>query len=496
LLRNARATVKISHNVLINFGGAVLSTAIALVTIPRYLRLIGDARFGVLAIVWLLLSYFGLFEMGLGRATSKYIAELHDATIAERESLFWTVLAVNASLGVAGGLVLWVLGRSLLGVVGIPPAAQPEVISAMPWIAAAVPLATVVSVLIGALEGRERFLSLNLLQVSGGCVFQVIPLIVAYVHGPDLRWLIASSVVSRAVVSVPMILTCRTHVPLRNVPRIEMRWIPKLFAFGSWITISGVINPILVTLDRLLIGVMRGVAAVTYYTVPFNLGSKFLLLPDAIARTLFPRFSMQDDYTARDLARSAVLIMAIITTPINAVALVLMKPFLTLWLGIHLANLSAQIGEILLVGMWANGLAYVPSGYLQARGKPHINAKFHLIEAAPFVGLLWLGLRLGGVEGAAFVWCLRVLADFLLLSGAAGLGWRMAASLIVPGIALVTCAVAAWLIPDLMLLRLILIVFALTVCAIWAWVAAPLELRAYLRRSKLAAPEKIPLGVA
>jgi O-antigen/teichoic acid export membrane protein len=315
--------LKLSQNTLANLLGSVLPLILTLVTIPPYVHLVGDVRFGLLAIVWLLLSYFGLFEMGLGRATSKYIAEVHDAPAAERESLFWTVLAVNLAFGLIGGLIMWATGASLLGIFKIPDTMRPEVLRALPWIASAVPLATVVSVFVGALEGRERFLSVNALQVAGGCVFQVVPLTVAYLHGPDLQWLIASSVMSRAVVTVPMFFACRKHVPLAGPPRVETRWIRVLFAYGGWISVSGIINPILVSLDRTVVGLIRGAAAVTYYTVPFSFATKFLILPVSISRTLFPRFSMQNDQSAKDLARDAVVALAVVMTPLIALALVL-----------------------------------------------------------------------------------------------------------------------------------------------------------------------------
>jgi O-antigen/teichoic acid export membrane protein len=152
--------MRISRNTIINLVGAIVPLLLTLVTLPIYLRLIGDIRFGVLALVWLLLSYFGLFDMGLGRATSKYIAESHDRPAEDRESLFWTVLFLNAAMGIVGGIVLWGTGQFLLGnVLKVPSNLNSEVASAVPWLAAAVPVATVVSVLIGSLEGREQFLS-------------------------------------------------------------------------------------------------------------------------------------------------------------------------------------------------------------------------------------------------------------------------------------------------------------------------------------------------
>lgn len=416
------AAVTLTRNTLINLSGGILPMLVTLATIPPYLRIIGDARFGVLALVWLLLSYFGLFEMGLGKATSKFIAQLHDAPGQERESLFWTVLAVNTGFGMFGGLVLWVAGRYVLGsLLKLPEPLRPEVMQALPWIAAAVPLATVVSALIGALEGREQFLSVNLLQVGGGCVFQITPLVVAYFHGPELSFLIASCVIARMLVSVPMFLACRKHVPLRGWPHGEVRWLRTLFSFGSWITVSGIVNPILVSLDRVAIGALSGASAVTYYVVPLNLTSKIMVIPTSISRTLFPRWSMQDRARAHVLAFDAVLAMALLMTPLTLALQTALLPFLRLWLGERLANVAAPLGEIFLLGMWVNALAYIPSTLLQAQGRPDITAKFHAIEVVPFVAALWLGLKLGGVWGAALVWTLRTLVDAVLLFWVSGL---------------------------------------------------------------------------
>ncbi len=103
-----------------------------------------------------------------------------------------------------------------------PRSARPELFSALPWLAAAVPVATNLSVMVGALEGRERFLAVNSLQVFSAAAFQLFPLAVAYWHGPNLKWLVGAAVLARLVSSLPLFFACRKVVPLTRGASVQL----------------------------------------------------------------------------------------------------------------------------------------------------------------------------------------------------------------------------------------------------------------------------------
>jgi O-antigen/teichoic acid export membrane protein len=477
--------MSIKRNTLINFAGATAPMLVSLVIVPLYLRLVGEARFGILLLVWLFVGYFEFFDFGIGKATANHLARLRDAPTAAREAAFWTGALINGTLGLLGGLVFLAAGRygvnayfgdKLSGELDL------EIRSALPWMALAVPVGTISAVGVAALEARERFLILNTLQVLVTALIQLSPLLVAWWRGPALDGLIAGTVICRVGANLPVFLACWRYVPLRGRPRFRKSLAAPLFRYGGWVTITAVIGPILVSVDRLLIGSQIGLSAVAHYTVPYNLVTKFQILPASLMRTLFPRFSLLEWDECAPIAQRAVFGLAAITMPLTVAAVIAMKPFLRVWIGAGFAEIAAPVGEILLIGVWINSLAWVPAVMLQGQGRPAIVARLHALELVPYVAILWIGLAWAGLPGAAWAWVLRVAIDALLIFRVSRL-WARVFSVIWTGMGLIAVTqLMLQLTPEMPMIRGILATFLLIAAAFYSLQVVPNDLRLMLAR--------------
>jgi O-antigen/teichoic acid export membrane protein len=90
------------------------------------------------------------------------------------------------------------------------------------------------------------------------------------------------------------------------------------------------VSPILTSIDRFVIGALRGASAITFYTVPAGLTTRASLLPGALARAIFPDFSSVSSTEAATLAEEAVRTLNAIMIPIVVLGLWAMRPFLVL----------------------------------------------------------------------------------------------------------------------------------------------------------------------
>jgi O-antigen/teichoic acid export membrane protein len=439
-------------NFAINVFGAIVPLVVALVTVPIYVHQIGDARYGVLSIVWVLLGYFGFLDLGLSRAAANALARLRDATREARARVLVTTLVLNVGLGLFGSFCLAIFGSYLLQhVLAVPDALKPEIARAFPWIVGLFPLALAAGVGVGALESRERFLLANVLQVSGMSLGQIVPVILAVMVSPSLAVVIPAAVVARALtVTATLVAVYRDEGPL-PIASFDWHQAKKLLSYGGWISVSSVIGPILTSLDQFVIGSVLGVAAVAHYAVPMNLVTRSQIFAGALTRTLFPRMSSVGKDEAHNLAFRALLSLAYGYGAICAPAIIVTPVFFRYWISADFAAVAAPIAEILFFGAWINGLAFVPYGLLQSQGRPDIPGKFHAAELLPFIGILWGLTSAHGIAGAALAWSLRCAADAACLFWAAGMPRRILLRAIAPPLCLLAAShvVARYVGPDL-----------------------------------------------
>ncbi len=417
---NSPSHAKIGRATLLNMLGTVVPGLLMLLTVPLYIRTIGSERYGVLTLVWLIIGYFGLFDLGFGRALTNRLASLPPHAQPARQDAFWAGLTLSLATGIVGGLVLYGLGHYLLDyLIELPAPLSEEFRRVLPWVILALPLSTTLSVLSGALMGQGAFLSMNTGQIMGSLLFQLLPLVAALMVSPTLNWLIPAALLGRTSSLLMMVVSCHQQGLLLLPPRLSRSEIVPLFRYGGWVTVTALAGPLLTVFDRFVIGTLRGANAVTAYTIPFNLVNIITILPASLQKALTPDLTAGEDNLVQRQSQEYTRVILAFITPAVAFTMLLMQPFLDFWIGTSLAKTAAPVGILLLPGIWINALAFIPFTALQCRGRPDIPARFHLWELFPYVAILWGLTHQFGVQGAALAWDLRVLTDTLLLFQAA-----------------------------------------------------------------------------
>lgn len=410
----------LARNSALNVMGQVVPVAIALVTIPLLVRGFGAERFGVLTLVWAAIGYFGLFELGIGRALTQAVARRLGAPgQAEIPVVARTGILLLLGLGAMAGLVILAASEPLsTRVLHIPQQLEVEAIATFRLLGVALPFVLATAGLRGIMEAHQHFGVTTALRIPSALFSFAGPLVTL----PLSRSLVpAISVIAagRVLVFLAHVVACA-----RAYPELRSRSVPvpgvarDLLHFGAWTTVSNIVSPMMVYLDRFVIGATLGLVAVTAYVTPYEAVSRLLIIPGALTGVLLPELASAMDSPARmrDLYDRALRAIALLMFPLVLCGVALAKELLALWAGDILPTGSTVVLQWLSAGVYASAIAHAPATAFYGAGKPDVIARLHLIELPVYAIFVVVLLRLFGLHGIAIAWTARAILDAAALS--------------------------------------------------------------------------------
>lgn len=413
----------LAKNTMLNCIGQLIPGLVAVVTIPYAIAGLGVERFGILSLAWLVVGYFSLVDLGLGTATTKFVAEALGKGKPERLlRVFWTSVLVQFGFGLLGGL-LAALATPLLveKLLKIPTYLLHETKLTFYLLSGAIPIVVCSRSLQGALGAAQRFDLVNAVNIPATSLVFALPA-VGVVLGFELPGIIILVSISWMARTFVYLVLCLQIFPALKVQiAVDRTILPSLVSFGGWVALCNALIPVLVSVDRFLVGALLSVAALAYYTTPYEVASRLLIIPGSLAATLFPAFAAVAEVSVahvRKLYDGSLKWVILTMGPIVAIGVFLAGDILRVWLGEEFAGRSTKAMQILMAGMLLNALSQMPACLLDAMGRPDLRAKIFMSYVPIYVGLLWIGITNFGLEGAALAWMTRAGLEFLLFTTA------------------------------------------------------------------------------
>lgn len=411
--------MKLARHTLFNLLGLGAPLLFALVSIPVLVQSLGPERFGLLTLIWAVTSYFGLFDLGLGRALTQQLAIVLDQRRnAEVGPLCASALLLMGAVGFVGGAAMIALAPWGVDLIKALPDRR-EAVQATVVMGLVTPLIVLTAGLRGMLEACHAFEALNYIRLPMGLWTFAGPWLVLVYLGPDLVLITLALALGRAVAAlVHAWLAWRKLPQLRGQLHVRRAWLRPLLKSGGWLTLSNVVSPFMGYVDRFVIGAVVSAAAVAYYATPQEIVTKLWIIPGALTAVLFPAFAAQvakQDGSSWPLYDRAVAALFIALLPITAGLALFAYELLNLWLGPVFAKESALVLQIFALGILINCLAHVPLTWLHGAGQFRAPALLHCAELPLFLLALWLLSARFGLLGAALAWLIRMCADAALL---------------------------------------------------------------------------------
>jgi O-antigen/teichoic acid export membrane protein len=424
--------MSLKKNTIWNLIGSGSPLLAALAFIPYTLAKLGDEGFGVLTLIWALIGYFSLFDFGAGRAMTYEISRLQNQEngrdLRKVQTILKSGLILTTATGLIGCLLIWLLAPHLAhDWLKISSKWQIDSQLALQITALGIIPATITSGLRGAMEGMGYFMPSNINKLLLGFSMFTTPAISIALHGPSLWHITLYLVFVRIFIVVLGFIQLQHCFKLKNYivskSTVTATSIKKqmhdLMSYGVWVSITGIISPLMMYGDRFFISALVGADKLSVYAIPQEGLIRLLIVPAAICSALMPLFSAiicreelqktyQENYQRMIKIMGALCIVAALT----------IYPVLSIWISTEFALKAYPIALIFIVGAFINGIATVSYTFLHAVGKTKLTAEFHIAELLIYIVMIYVLTKQFGLMGAAIAWVLRVAIDLFLLNTA------------------------------------------------------------------------------
>lgn len=395
------------NNAVFNTVSNLLPMALSFIFWPYIVRTLGDTAYGIYAIIGTVIGYFALLDMGLGRAVVKYIAEY--AGRKDKQALqetFSMTLAIFLVAGLAGTvLILLTAGPLATHILKIPSDSVPLARQCFLIAGTGFFFSILLNFFNALANGLNRYdISGSILAAIGLCsTLGAVLLLKAGFGLTALIWL-------RVLIPlffIALYLWClRRLIPgVQLRPRFIRKRAGSILQFGAYSILSRISDVVMRQAGPLIIGIMIGVAQVTYFVVPFHILNRITVMIVRMGMVVFPAVSELQGQNRPDTVRALFLTSSRMILSFSAAATVPLllfgNRFLTLWISPEFAQRSGPVILLITAGIFINQLTNIPVFTVNGLGRPKVSGIASLATALLFAVVAIPASARFGIAGTA-----------------------------------------------------------------------------------------------
>jgi O-antigen/teichoic acid export membrane protein len=400
----------------VTVGAQFAGAAAAIAATPYLVRELGVAPYGILLATLVLAGQLTPLHLGVPAATIRLLAACRGRGDARRHAALRGALvrvALAVTVLTAIGFVLiapWVWRYSFRD----SGALLQEAMAALPAAAALVMAQPLVVISQAALIGEERFGAVSAIRIVHSLARTLLTVATVALGGgvAEALWVQAGTDV---LIAAAAAFYGGRGLRAALAPGERSSATRELATLGVPFAAVDGLSAVLVDVEKLVLGMVRSAADLTYYLVPFNAALRLTVLTTALSAVLIPRISATaaagDRAAAGALTHRANRLTAVAMTGVLGLLVAVAPELLTVWVGPDFAREAGFATRVILVALFATTAANAAHAALRAVGRPSLLAALYAAELALHLVVVFVAIRGWGIAGAAFAWGIRAVVD-------------------------------------------------------------------------------------
>jgi O-antigen/teichoic acid export membrane protein/SAM-dependent methyltransferase len=400
--------IRLMQNSVVNYSGILVAGILGLVLVPILIKGLGEESYGLWIAAAAVTGFPGIFDFGIDYAVKREVAARKSTSSEQTTRFVVTAGYFYVALGIVGGLIVASLGGVFADRLHLSAANRGIALYVFGLVGLGFFADQLLVYATAVLAGFERFGTANLISIIGS-LFRAAGIIALVWAGAKVLPVVAWQAVLGTVVAFTAL-----GIIAQIEPRYRLRWdsldlsaLRPHLPFSLTSMMASLAGQFLWDLAPILLGLMRGSAAI----VPYYVGEKIPMAASffswRMAETLFPAASESE--RARDSSRPGEILrlgtrwIVLLFLPICIALWVLTPNILHAWVGESQPDV-VRVMRLLTIAVLVEGLGAAATHVLWGHGKVR--------------RIFWVYTVMGGVNLALSIWLLGWI-------GMVGLAWSL-----------------------------------------------------------------------
>ncbi len=390
-----------------NFIGGVIPAMASLLTVPVIVSRLGEVEYGLFTLVTAIVGYFALIDINVTAGSVKYLAEHHARDEQEQVNKVISFGGlIYFIIGLLGGLGIFFFADSLVTAFFNVPAHLHETARKTLQVAAVAFFFGQMQVyLLSIPQALQRYDLTGTVESIFGALTSISTVVVVLLGYGLVEIILVRLLLS--VINCGLLLKMIYKImPSVKLVKPDRSVINKLSSFSAYSYLSRVASITYANGDKMLLGALLDLKAVSLYSVPSLLVYRAVALVFRFGQVLFPVASAMSANNQHEELERIYITSTRYYIYLNAALILILSIFsrelLHFWAGSVFGAGAALVLVLIAAATFFDALTNLPSLMNDGLGQPRNTGILALMRAIVGLAMSYIGIQFAGYIGAAW----------------------------------------------------------------------------------------------
>ena len=372
---------------------SVIGILLALLAIPIHLQINGKADYGNYIFFHFIIFFGLLLNFGINKIVAIEIAKnIHTKKIIYQSIkisiyIFLLILFIGFFISFFSNNIIYLF--SIIAGLGIM---------------------VIYLTLEGILQGLKKFQSLSIVNFIFYTVSLNIPSVSLLMKGNNFENLIIFSIFIKIIAIFTSLLLIKNY--LKEKKTKDYNFLKIIKKHSKWYFLYNVNTQIFDILDKYLIKIYIGPAALALYSIPYQLAGKITIFSKSISAVLLPEIS-KNKLSSKGNFNQLIYFYTISVSIFLLIVFPFLDNFLLLWLKDQYTKEILDLTKIFLIITWLSGISHILITYFEGKKKIKFNSLIELYLLFPF--LITLIITVFNFQNLIYISSILLIKEIILL---------------------------------------------------------------------------------